>query len=76
MSHPWILGHAAQSNTDTSILTKMREWNSGRIRQVQPAGDQANDAGDTLMDDEEDDFWVVKFKGRWRKEKGKEGREN
>lgn len=56
MSHPWILGHAAQSNTDTSILTKMREWNSGRIRQVQPAGDQANDAGDTLMDDEEDDF--------------------
>ena len=54
MSHPWILGQSAQTNTDASILTKMREWNSGRIRQVQPAGDQTAAAGDALMD--EDDF--------------------
>jgi len=48
MDHPWILGHSMTTNTDQNILRKMREWNSGRIRQVvQPDGD---DLIDDLMD--------------------------
>jgi serine/threonine protein kinase len=36
MSHPWILGQSLSTTTDQNILRKMRDWNSGRIRHVQP----------------------------------------
>lgn len=51
-SHPWILGHALPTTTDQAILTKMRDWNSGRIRNVQPKGDGDDQAVDELMDQE------------------------
>jgi len=43
-NHPWILGHSqVSSSTDQSILLKMRDWNSGRIRNVQPDEGQVED---------------------------------
>jgi len=44
MQHPWILGQSIPTNTDASILNKMREWNSGRIRHVQPSQPEPDDA--------------------------------
>ena len=51
MQHPWILGQSIPTNTDASILNKMREWNSGRIRHVQPSQPEPDDAD---MEDMED----------------------
>lgn len=53
MSHPWILGqHSTQTVDNTDILAKMRNWNSGRIRTVQPKPDQpASDESEEIMND-------------------------
>ena len=53
MNHPWILGQSTAQATDPDILNKMRNWNSGRIRQEQRR-DAADEHGDALMDGDDD----------------------